>query len=300
MRIYTPVLLLVSMLLLHSCDKEFNIASRDHSLPTIIDSTETPSPGVNKKIKTSIKIHDDNVNGVYFRKKNTIQEAVRFFYNEDELLDSLVVLSDTSRNAKVLRSAKFRYIHSENRVNTNFYLEEKVRFNMDFRYDNDKKVLAISSKDYHKETGIFYIYDGNSLSHMKFDFVKVAIMTNFKYDAFNNLTKFETYSQTEDYFKVDIKYDLTREVSPTFDIKFNSVDIQFLYEGGVNIIDLMGLNIGEGNTHLISKRSESYLYDNGKSRNTYQYQYSFDAWGRMTNRVILLNEDTEILFQYQY
>lgn len=300
MKTFTSILLLFTLLLLQSCDKEMNIAYRDIIQPPLNDSTETVDPSVNKKIKTSIKIHDDNVNGVYFRKKNTIQEAVQFFYNENELLDSLVVLSDTSRNAKILRAAKFLYLPDENRVNTNFYIGQDAIVNMDFRYDQDKKVLAISSKDYQRETGVFYIYEGNRLSHMKFDIVKVAIMTNFKYDNFNNLTKFEAYSQVEDYFKVDLEYDLSREVSPTFDIKFNSVDIQFLYEGGVNIIDLMGLNIGEGNTHLISKRSESYLYDNGKSRNTYQYQYSFDAWGRMTNRVILLNEDTEILFQYQY
>lgn len=300
MRFFTSFLLFILMLLLHSCDKEINIASKDYTQPILKDSSDSFHPGINKKIKTSIKIHDDNVNGVYFRKKNTIQEAVRFYYNENELLDSLVVLSDTSRNAIILRAAKFYYLPEENRVNTDFYIGQDIRINMDFKYDQDKKVLSISSKDYQRETGVFYIYDGNSLSHMKFDIVKVAIMTNFKYDQFNNLTRFEAYSQVEDYFKVDIEYDLTKEVSPTFDIKFNSVDIQFLYEGGVNIIDLMGLNIGVGNTHLITKRTESYLYDNGLSRNNYKYQYSFDAWGRMTDRVILLNEDTEIYFQYQY
>lgn len=300
MKTFTSILLLFTLLLLQSCDKEMNIAYRDIIQPPLNDSTETVDPSVNKKIKTSIKIHDDNVNGVYFKKRNTIQEAVRFFYNQDELLDSLVVLSDTSRNAKILRTAKFQYIPQENRIYTKFYHNENGYFKMNFIYDEDKKVLAISNKEFHKETGVFYIYDGNRLSHQKYDFGKVAIMTNFKYDAFNNLTKFETYSQIEDYFKVDIEYDLSREVSPTFDIKFNSVDIQFLYEGGVNIIDLLGLHIGEGNTHLITKRSENYLYDNGKSRNTYEYQYQFDSWGRMTDRVILLNKDTEIYFKYQY
>lgn len=300
MRVIVFFLTIMTMMVFQSCDKEINLAHQETPAPNIQDSANIASPHINKKIKTSIKVHDDNVNGVYFRKVNRIQEAVHYFYNNENLLDSLVVLSDTTKKAKIIRTAKFKYLPDENKVSAYLFNQTNGYFYMDFTYDQDKKVLAISNKNLSKEMGVFYIYDGAMLSHKKYDFGKVAIASNLKYDHYNNLTRYEIYAQVEDYYKVDLEYDLTQKVSHTFDIKFNSVEIQFLYEGGVNILDLMGLHIGEGNTHLIKKRVESYLYDESKIRNTYQYQYNFDTWGRMTHRTLFLNEDTEIHYQYQY
>ena len=50
-----------------------------------------------RRIKQSIKIHDDNANGSDLRLLNiSLSEPVLFFYNEKGLLDSLVGFSDST------------------------------------------------------------------------------------------------------------------------------------------------------------------------------------------------------------
>ncbi|MBL0287697.1 MAG: hypothetical protein IPQ19_09925 [Bacteroidetes bacterium] len=72
---------------------------------------KTPEPEASfRRIKQSIKIHDDNANGITLRMgKVIVRENAFFLYNSDGLLDSLYVLSDTLPNADLLKSIKISY-----------------------------------------------------------------------------------------------------------------------------------------------------------------------------------------------
>ncbi|MBK6276158.1 MAG: hypothetical protein IPF58_16395 [Saprospirales bacterium] len=64
-----------------------------------------------KRIKQSFKVHDDNVNNVDLRKQNiSIREVANFYYNTAGLLDSLNVFSDSTPGATLLKSIKFNYL----------------------------------------------------------------------------------------------------------------------------------------------------------------------------------------------
>lgn len=282
-----------------SCDKD-TAYPIIHNGTEHIDSSVQSSHLRKQKVKQSYKIHDDNVNGTSLRKINTIHEAVYFFYNEDNLIDSLAVLSDTSANAILLRTMKLHYLPKENKIEASLYDIEQDQFEMTFSFDINNKVIAISNKSYNKEMGVFFIYDGEILSHKKYDFGKVAIATNMKYDKFYNLKEYELYPQTEDFIKVNLEYNLNFSINKDFDIRFNSKEIKFIYEGGLNIIHLMGLNMGLGNTHIINKRIETNLYDNSNIRNQYLYKYQTDMYGRISERKILINEESEVIFEYKY
>ena len=63
-----------------------------------------------RKIKQSIKVHDDNINGINLRVQNlSIRENARFYYNSIGLLDSMDVFSDTTASATLLKSLKLVY-----------------------------------------------------------------------------------------------------------------------------------------------------------------------------------------------
>lgn len=293
------IIIIAMLILCHlSCNKDAVYAEKGNHHGIIDTIPRVPAPSL--KIRQSIKIHDDNVNGVYLRQINRIQEAVYFFYNEDNLLDSLAVFSDTAQDATLKRTMKLHYLPAENKIAAYLYDEHQGNFKMFITYDNNKKVLAISNPDYLKEMGIFYIYEGEKLVHKKYDFGAVAIATKMNYDEYYNLTDYELYPQVEKYIKVNLEYDYNSPVNSDFDIRFNSKEIIFIYEGGVNVLSLMGLNTGLGNRHFIKKRTETRLEDTTSVRNQYLFEYQKDNYGRLINRKIIINDEDEIFFEYNY
>lgn len=300
MRNTLSIIIAALLFCLYSCNKDV-IYSEKSPNPGIIDTLPPSNPNpTNHKIRQSIRIHDDNVNGVFFKRINRIQEAVYYFYNEDDLLDSLAVFSDTSKSAVLNRTMKLHYLPSENKITASLYDVQQGYFEMFITYDNNKKVLAISNPDYHKEMGIFYIYEGEKLVHKKYDFETVSIASNMNYDEYYNLTDYELYPQTEKFIKVNLEYDYSSPVNSDFDIRFNSKEITFIYEGGVNVLSLMGLNTGLGNHHFIKKRTETRIEDSTSIRNQYLFEYQKDSYGRLSNRKIIINEESEIFFEYNY
>jgi len=284
---------------LFSCNKDANYTGRRAENGITGTITGNPDPAV-YKVRQSIKIHDDNVNGVFLRQMIRIQEAVYYFYNDNDLLDSLAVYSDTSKSATLKRTMKLHYLPAENKIIASLYDIQQGYFEMFITYDNNKKVLAISNPNYPKEKGIFYIYEGEKLVHKKYDFGTVAIATKMNYDPYYNLTDYELYPQAEKSIKVNLEYDYNSPVNSDFDIRFNSKEITFIYEGGVNILSFMGLNTGLGNAHFIKKRTETRIEDTSSVRNQYLFEYQKDKYGRLINRRIIINDESDIVFEYNY
>lgn len=295
------VLFIIASLLLScmlSCNKDKGLLSgivkEPHPRDTIPDN-----PDKHIKVRQSIKIHDDNVNGVFLRKVNTIQEAVYYFYNENDYLDSLVVFADTTKS-KLIKSMKLHYVPSENKIRANFYEWQVGYYTMDFHYDNHNKILKISTESLGKEYGIFYIYDQDTLKHIKMEYSKVSISTNMKYDQYSNLKEYEIYNTSEPYIRAQFEYDYSFPVDKTFDIRFASIEIKFLYEGGVNVAHLMGLNYGLGNSHIVKGRYETRLEDSTIVRNQYEFEYTKDSFDRLVGRKIKFNNRAEAIFKYEY
>jgi hypothetical protein len=259
----------------------------------------TPENSVQRKVMKSYKIHEDNINGASLKRIHRIQEAVLYFFNENNLLDSLCVLTDTTSNSIVKRTMKLNYSNADSVIKASMYDQSSGYFIVDFHYDTYKNVLRVTNQINGIENGIYYIYSGNLLTNKKYKFGKVAIAGNFVYDNLNNLMQYELHTQIEDAVNIEFQYNNIPLPDQTFDIRFNSKEISFLYEGGVNILSLMGLKDGAGNQYFIQKRTERYL-NNGEQRNVYDYDYHFDAQNRLTGREILINDSLLIKYEYQY
>lgn len=284
--------------ILFSCNKDVNYVYVPTPPPPSLDSTSTPYNPLQKRIKSSIKIHDDNVNGVYFRKVNKIQEAVYYFYNEDDLLDGLIVYSDTSRR-KVNKSAEFEYIPAENKVKGQFYDTQLGHLEMDIHYNGKKQVLKISYELPEYEIGVFFDYKDDTLTEYRIIYHTYSIGYNMEYDENGNLMKYLVKYPSKGDYQVEFKYDNSVQVDPTFDIRFASIDTKFLYEGGVNILHLMGLNTGIGNTHIVIERNETNIPAH-TVRNQYKFEYRTDNLSRIIERKATFNQQAEAVYQFNY
>lgn len=89
----------------------------------------------------------------------------------------------------------------------------------------------------------------------------------------------------------------TENLDTEFDLKFYSSGIKVIYTGGVNIIPLLGLNIGITNTNNLICRNEINLL-NSDTVNTYKYGYLFEN-NKLTKRNIQNNTDT-LFYQFKY
>lgn len=296
---WSRIFIIVCIVMLQSCKKDFLLADRSDVPHTPSDTTTAPyNPLQKKKIKSSIKIHDDNVNGVYFRKMNKIQEAVYYFYNEEDVLDGLIVYSDTSRR-KVNKSVEFEYFPSENKIKGQFYDTQLGHLEMDIHYNDKKQVEKISYELPEQEVGVFFIYNKDTLVEYRIIYHTYNIGYNMKYDMYANLLEFNVKSPSKSDYKVDFNYDYSVKVDPTFDIRFASVDTKFLYEGGVNILHLMGLNTGIGNTHIMTQRYE-IMTETNTVRNQYQFEYKTDQENRIIERKAMYNHQAEAIYQFNY
>lgn len=298
MKKYFITLFTSLIIITYSCNKDNSYPNFSTGInPT--DTTSQPSNLKNQRVKQSLKIHDDNVNGASLRKVNTIQEAVYFFYNTDNLLDSLAVFSDTTK-AEMTKSMKLEYSPSEKRIKANFYQLQLGNYSMDFYYDNNNKLLKISTESEGKEYGIFYTYRKDTLTEIQMDYLHQNYSINLEYDKYSNLTNYDAYYTNKTSVHVLLDYDYSFIVDKTFDLKFANIEIKFLYEGGINVIHLMGLNLGIGNTHIITGRLETKLKNSTEVINKYKFEYSKDEYGRLIGRKVKYNEQAEAIYLYKY
>ena len=119
----------------------------------INNPTENP---VEKRIKQSFKVHDDNVNNVDLRKQNiSIREVANFYYNTAGLLDSLNVFSDSTPGATLLKSIKFNYL--ADRVRARIFFAPNDRNVGDFFFNSSKQVTKIVDTSGLDLFGIFFL-----------------------------------------------------------------------------------------------------------------------------------------------
>ena len=83
------------------------------------------------------------------------------------------------------------------------------------------------------------------------------------------------------------------------DIRYASVGFQFLYLGGVNIIDMLGLNTGLGNTHQMLTRTDTRVSDN-QVLAKYNFDYTINADNKYIGRTITYNDTIQVFYDYNY
>lgn len=259
---------------------------------------KTPEPEASfRRIKQSIKIHDDNANGYSLRMNEIkVRENAIFLYNSDGLLDSMYVFSDTTSNATLLKSLKLSYVPGK--VKAKAYLDGVGSFDANFIYNEKKQVTKILFGDIASNTGFSLDYLNDKISFIKLNPLEIPIYKNFVYDGSNNLLQFVASDTLGNLVKVNFTY-APQTIPEELDIKFASVGFQFLYAGGVNVISLMGLNTGICNTNRIFSRKETYL-NTGQEIARYLFEYQEDAANNIIGRKGTINDTLEINYDYKY
>lgn len=256
----------------------------------------TPNP-ISKKIKQSLKIHDDNVNSVDLRVQNLIiRENARFYYNASGLLDSLDVYSDTTLGATLLKSLKLKYMSDRVRI---FTYDTTGYASLDI-FVNASQQITKMVDTFGFGYGFFFTYYNNRISNIQLKLDSTTNITNFAYDANNNLLQYvitDTHGTPQT--RVNFEYDLSNTISRDLDIRFASGGIRFLYAGGVNVFSLANINYGLGNTHRITKRIE-YNLQTAQDGNKYLFDYSTNALNEITNRKITVNDTIDVFYEYRY
>lgn len=262
----------------------------------INNPTENP---VEKRIKQSFKVHDDNVNNVDLRKQNiSIREVANFYYNTAGLLDSLNVFSDSTPGATLLKSIKFNYL--ADRVRARIFFAPNDRNVGDFFFNSRKQVTKIVDTSGLDLFGIFFSYTSNKITNIRITVLGTSTnITNFVYDGNNNLQQYILPDSNNVLYKIAFTYDLNKPISSDLDIRFASAGIQFLYAGGVNVISLIGLNTGVGNMNRITDRVETKVIG-GEEGNVYQYEYSTNNIDEIVSRKITINDTVDVFYDYRY
>ncbi|MBP6661268.1 MAG: hypothetical protein KA174_11335 [Chitinophagales bacterium] len=262
----------------------------------INNPTENP---VEKRIKQSFKVHDDNVNNVDLRKQNiSIREVANFYYNTAGLLDSLNVFSDSTPGATLLKSIKFNYL--ADRVRARIFFAPNDRNVGDFFFNSSKQVTKIVDTSGLDLFGIFFSYTSSKITNIRITVLGTSTnITNFVYDGNNNLQQYILPDSNNVLYKIAFTYDLNKPISSDLDIRFASAGIQFLYAGGVNVISLIGLNTGVGNMNRITDRVETKVIG-GEEGNVYQYEYSTNNIDEIVSRKITINDTVDVFYDYRY
>ncbi len=250
-----------------------------------------------RKIKQSIKVHDDNINGINLRVQNlSIRENARFYYNSIGLLDSMDVFSDTTASATLLKSLKLVYFNDKVRA---FVYDTSSRFSLDLYFNSNRQITKMTDT-LGLGLGFFFTYSNNKISNLRISLDSTFYYTNFMYDGNNNLTQFIiTDKNSQPLTRVNIEYDLDKKIPQELDIKFASGGIRFLYAGGVNVLSLANLNYGLGNSNRIFKRIE-YNLQTAQTGNKYLFDYTTNNNQEITNRKIIVNDTIDVFYEYRY
>ena len=165
-----------------------------------------------RKIKQSLKIHDDNVNGIKLRVQNlSLRENANFHYNNAGLLDSMNILSDTIIGSTLVRSLKLQYYSNKVRA---IVFDTSGRFELDLYFDSNRNITKMVDT-FGRGTGFYFTYFNNKISSIKItSLIDTFYYTNFVYDGNNNLSQFIiTDNQSEPLIKVKIDYDLSKNIT---------------------------------------------------------------------------------------
>lgn len=284
-RFYSFALIVISFLLFTttSCSKE----ERKENF----DSLET-------RVKKSVKTHDDNANGTYLKKSGIeIKEITNFYYNELGLLDSFHVYYDSLQQV-LTRSLKATYTDSNVIIVEEF---DRGKTNLSEYHFNSKKQLikirSVAQPDLSK--GVFISYINDKITEVEIVLDKKTVLNNFLYDSKDNLLQYTIKGFDGVLFLIKYKYDNNKKISKQMDIKFGVIDALHWYAGGVNVLELLGLNLGAGNSNWMLERTEFLLESDELLRN-YKFSYSDNIQNQITDRSIILNDTISVFYEYFY
>ncbi|MFN8296252.1 MAG: hypothetical protein U0T69_08655 [Chitinophagales bacterium] len=258
----------------------------------------TPNP-VARKIKQSVKLHEDNVNGAQLRINNIrIREVTNFFYNAEGLLDSFNIFSDSSQTI-LMRSLKLTYLPN-NKIRGIFFDDSATPKYVagDFYYNTNRQLMKLADTMNLDLYGLFFTYNNNKITNVNVQPGNGNI-ANLLYDSNDNLVQYTTTDVAGNPIKVRFNFDYTKSIPNNLDLKFGSAGVRFMYAGGVNVISLMGLNLGAGNTNWVIQQTES-LISTGQVTNTFQCDYSPNSNQEIINRTVTLNDTISVYYEYKY
>ena len=148
--------------------------------------------------------------------------------------------------------------------------------------------------------GLFVTYTDNKIDKIKSVLDSTFTLTNFVYDANNNLIQYIIGDyRNQPNTRVVYQYDYSRQIPQYMDIRFASAGIKYIYAGGINVISLMGMNYGLGNTHRILKRDESNL-QTGRDGLRYLFEYGLNNNEEIVNRKITVSDTIEVFYEYRF
>lgn len=255
-------------------------------------------PEAEARIKKSVFSHDDNANGSHLKKQGIeIREVTNFYYNESDLLDSFHLFYD-SLQVNLARSLKVTYTDSNV-----YFLEEYDRGKtlINEYHFNDKKQLTKIRNVFNPDLtkGIFISYFNDRISNIKLVLNETIELSNFLYDSKNNLLQYTLKNENGIIYLIQYTYDIDNSIPKQLDIKFGVVDLLHWYAGGVNVMNLIGLNLGLGNTNRILERIEK-IQSTDEILRSYKFSYSENSQKQMVGRDIILNDTISVFYQYYY
>jgi hypothetical protein len=255
-------------------------------------------PEAEARIKKSVFSRDDNANGSHLKKQGIeIREITNFYYNESDLLDSFYLFYD-SLQVNLARSLKVTYTDSNV-----YFLEEYDRgktFYNEYHF-NDKKQLTKIRNVFNPDLtkGIFISYFNDRISNIKLVLNETIELSNFLYDSKNNLLQYTLKDENGIVYLIQYTYDTDNFISQQLDIKFGVVDLLHWYAGGVNVMNLIGLNLGLGNSNHMMERIEK-LQATDELLRSYKFSYSQNSQNQIVGRNIILNDTISVFYQYYY
>ncbi|QQR98907.1 MAG: hypothetical protein IPK18_05185 [Sphingobacteriales bacterium] len=150
--------------------------------------------------------------------------------------------------------------------------------------------------------GIYFAYNENYLIDIKAIFGTTIHFSNFLYDTNDNITQYTISGNGAPYGKTTLikyTYDYTKTMPQSFDLKFSIAGIRFWYAGGVNVISLMGMNVGKGNKNWLLEMKQ-LEQTTGNTLNVFKYHYTTDSYNDISKRDVILNDTVSVFYNYIY
>lgn len=276
------------------------------------EPNESETPNNSQRVKKSVKIHDDNVNGINLRLNNIndekLQHTTEFFYRGDGRLDSLVVFKNELRN-DILRTLKLRYL-PDNTIR-GYYYENDLITVVNYYYDEQNRLIEYVYTVYTDsinflDLGLYFTYINDKLNILKAVNNNISYyMYGFLYDSNDNIYqyKYRIYVNNtpiaSDSFLVKHIYDYSKTSQQRINLKHDMEVMKYMYIGGVNIIPLMGLNMGKGNNNLLLESRESVIQSNN-TVNVIKFNYTMDGSNNIKEKNITLNDTISIHYNFSY
>ena len=245
---------------------------------------------VNHFIKQSNHVYEDNVNGRVPPPNNVI-ESTNFYYNENGTLQKATVYSDTTSSAHLIKEVDF--IYAFDKVIVNSYLDTVGNVSYTITFNDKKQVTSV----YLPDSSALYISYFNDRTSAVRSLPPGLEYLGFIYDENDNLLQYSAKLDSSILWRFFLDYD-DQLIEKEFDSRFLTKEIKFIYIGGLDLINKMGLNYGKSTRNRLIKRTEVFT-PIGKIHEIYNYGYTQDAKGRTIKRNILFSSDS-LYYQFKY